>query len=82
MAAAENFRLNLRTALDARGISQLEVARRIGVSGPYVNRVLQGHTEPGLANSERLARAAGFPLVALLDSPENFQEAVLTASIE
>ncbi len=76
----ENFRANLRTALDARDMTQDQLAEAAGLKGPYVNRVLRGHTEPSLSQCARLSRAAGFPLVALLTSPENFSESVLTAT--
>lgn len=76
--AQENFRANLRTALRARGISQAKLAELAETKQPYVNRVLQGLTSPSLEQCEKLARAAGYPLVALLSAPEIFDEAVLT----
>jgi transcriptional regulator with XRE-family HTH domain len=76
----ENFRANLRTALEARDMTQEQLADTAGLKGPYVNRVLRGKTEPSLSQCARLARAAGFPLVALLTSPEDFSESVLTTA--
>ena len=52
----------------------------MGTSGPYVNRVLQGEVSPSIDQCERLAKAVGFNLIALLDAPGNFSESVLTAS--
>ena len=78
MAANENFRKNLRTAIESRGLTQKSVAERAGTQAPYVNSVLQGNVCPSLDQCEKLARAAGFPLMALLDAPENFSSSVLT----
>lgn len=80
MAAQDNFRTNLRTALEARTISQQKLAERAEMSQPYVNRVLQGKTSPSLMQCERMARAVGFPLIALLENPEVFSDFVLTAN--
>lgn len=78
MHALNNFRSNLRTAMEAHSLSQQQVADKAEMSQPYVNRVLQGKTEPGLEQCERLSKAVGFPLIALLASPENFSSSVLT----
>lgn len=80
MSEVENFRANLRTALEARDLSQNDLAQIAGLKGPYVNRVLQGKTVPSLQQCGRLAKAAGFPLIALLASPEDFESSVLTAA--
>lgn len=80
MSEVENFRKNLRTALQAREMSQTDLAEIAGLKGPYVNRVLQGHTVPSLVQCGRLAKAAGFPLIALLASPEDFESSVLTVA--
>lgn len=80
MSDSENFRRNLRIALQARDLSQNELAEIAGLKGPYVNRVLQGKTVPSLAQCGRLAKAAGFPLIALLAAPEDFESSVLTAA--
>ena len=79
MAAQDNFRVNFRVAMESRSLSQRDVAERAETSVSYVNRVLQGHTTPGLDQADKLARAVSFPLIALLDSPKSFSESVLTA---
>lgn len=76
----ENFRANLRIALEAKDLTQDQLADLAGLKGPYVNRVLRGKTEPSLSQCARLARAAGFPLIALLADSENFSDSVLTAA--
>lgn len=80
MSEVENFRANLRTVLEAKDLSQNELAANAGMKGPYVNRVLQGKTVPSLHQCGRLAKAAGFPLIALLASPEDFESSVLTSA--
>lgn len=79
MKASERFRLNLATAMESQGLTQRVLAERAETSGPYVNRVLRGETVPGLDQTEKLAKAVGFPISALLDAPEIFSESVLTS---
>lgn len=79
MAATQNFRRNLATAIEARGLRKLHLAKEAKIARPHLDRVLKGESDPGLETSERLAKAAGFTLVSMLESPEIFSEAVLTA---
>lgn len=72
--AKDNFRENLRVAMELRGMSQRETARIGHLSHVYVNRVLQGHTEPSVGNAEKLAKVVGFPLIALLSDPKEFSQ--------
>jgi DNA-binding phage protein len=76
--ASDNFRVNLATAIEAKGLKKFHVARDAGVSRAHLDRILKGEMNPSLATSERLAKAVGFTLVSLLESPEIFAEAVLT----
>jgi transcriptional regulator with XRE-family HTH domain len=79
VAATENFRKNLAVAIEARGIKKSHLATEAKTGRSYLDSLLKGEQEPGLAVADRLARAAGFPLIALLDAPENFADSVLTA---
>lgn len=84
MAASDNFRENLKTAMELRGVSQSDVARAIDPSGegttyrPWVNRVLRGKTVPALDQCESLARAVKMPLSVLIGSPTDLASFVLT----
>jgi len=78
MAASQNFRQNLRTALQVKEWSQRDLADKAETSNPYVNRVLQGKTSPSLEQCEKFANAVGYPLAALLGSTADFEAAVLT----
>jgi DNA-binding phage protein len=78
MAAMQNFRRNLATALEARELTKVSVAAAAEMSRMHLDSVLKGTTEPGIGTCERLAIAVGFPLVALLEQPDVFSEAVLT----
>lgn len=79
VAAENNFRENLRAVLQSREISQSELAERADTSRPYVNRVLNGETVPGLGQSERLANAVGLDLRDLLLEPKIFFNSLLTS---
>jgi DNA-binding phage protein len=78
VAAFDNFRLNLATAIEARSLKKTDVAASAHTSRAYLDKVIKGQTEPGISNCESLARAVGFPLAALLVSPPEFSESLLT----
>jgi transcriptional regulator with XRE-family HTH domain len=78
VAACDYFRKNLRTAMEAKEVTQVELATALETSAPYVSRVLNGHTSPSLDQCEKMARAVGFPLAALLSAPADFSDCVLT----
>lgn len=78
MAAVDNFRKNLATAIDARGLKKLHVAAAAKTSRSYLDEVLKGTYDPSVSQAEKLAKAVGFPLTALFESPKDFSEAVLT----
>ena len=78
MAALSNFRRNLRRAMEARGLSQRDVATKADMSYPYVNRVLQGKTVPSVPQAERLAKTTGLTLRDLIQSPKDFSQLLLT----
>ena len=70
--AFDNFRENLRSAMDAREVSQRQLASSISTSVSYVNRVLQGSVNPPMDRCEEMAQAVGLPLVDLLEAPKDF----------
>lgn len=72
MAASENFRTNLRRAIESHGTSQRALATAAGVSFTHLNRILQGHNDPTIEICERLARAAGVPMISLFLDPADF----------
>lgn len=72
MPAIDNFRANLRRALDELGVSQRELARRADMGYPYISRVLQGHTSPTVPQCERIAEALEIQVLALFGEPEDF----------
>ncbi|MBI2760415.1 MAG: helix-turn-helix transcriptional regulator [Chloroflexi bacterium] len=64
-AAARAFRLGelVRTARERAGISQAELARRVGSTQPSIARLEQGGVDPRLHTLERLGDALGMDLV-------------------
>lgn len=52
----------VRTARNAAGISQAELAARIGTTQPVVSRWEGGHEEPRLSTLARIARACDLRL--------------------
>jgi predicted transcriptional regulator len=49
----------LLTSLDRLGASQLTIAERAGISGPYLCQIAAGKRQPTLAVVHRLAVVAG-----------------------
>lgn len=72
MFATKNFRENLRLAMKSEGITQREMAKRVRVSYPFVNRILKGKTTPDLDLCDKLAERVGFSLDVLLLPPREF----------
>lgn len=72
MQATDNFRVNMRTAIEARGISQTDFAKTNGVSRGFFNRVLAGTQEPSLSFADKLGSALGFHIWEITLPPITF----------
>ncbi len=57
--AEDQVRAAIRGALDVAGITQTELARRIGMSQKHVSQVLTGKTGLSLALADRMLAAIG-----------------------
>lgn len=79
MAAHENFRVNLATAIEAGHFTKSSIAAATHTSRSYLDDVLKGKVEPGINRCEEIARAVGFNLIALLDAPDSFRTSILTS---
>ena len=69
----ETLSANLKRELDARGMSQTELARRCGFSPPRITQILQCENSVTLDTVERLAKALDprmAPSALLLPIPE------------
>lgn len=64
-SSAKIFGRNLRAARQARGLTQVEMARRLGVAPPYLCRVEYGREGLRLLQCERLAKGVGVSLHTL-----------------
>ncbi len=71
ISAMECFIENITHIIEARGISQSELARRSGISIPNMNRILRGKEGVTLERAERIADALGKKLQDLLKIPAN-----------
>lgn len=78
VAATDNFRANLRTALDSKKMPKAELARKIESSSAYVFRVLSGEIDPGLDRCEDMANALGLEIRDMLIDPKIFSRSILT----
>lgn len=56
----------LREIREAKNLSQGDIAEGTGLVRPYISRVENGHTIPGLETLEKWARALGMPLYQVL----------------
>lgn len=68
MPLADNFRDNLRSALNRLDMTQKELAAKSGVHEVTISNILNGKAEPSLTICEALAKAAKIKL------PEIFAE--------
>ncbi len=82
MASSDNFRINLKQAMAALGISQDRLADLAGMKQPYVCRVLGGSTCPRGPQYDRLAAAVGKQTWQLMMTPKDFSEVLLTSISE
>lgn len=65
------FRAKLLEAMNAAGLTQADLARRMGVSRQYVCNYVRGHdAEPTLSTIERFAEALSIPALTLLDETD------------
>jgi transcriptional regulator with XRE-family HTH domain len=58
-----------RTVEDSRrsaGLTQAELARRIGTTQPAISKIESGRTVPGIDLLDRVARATGRPITLIL----------------
>jgi transcriptional regulator with XRE-family HTH domain len=53
----------VRSARRRAGMSQMELARRVGTSQPSIARLEQGRVSPTVTSLERIAKALGAQLV-------------------
>lgn len=74
MHALENFRLNLRAALEFIGHTQDWLAIETGLSRPYINRLLQGKHDPTLPTCEKISDVLHVSLASMLGEPRDFQK--------
>ena len=64
------FTMRLHELMQEQGISKTELARRLGVSQPYVTRVLKGSDNLTVGTMVKLARAVGASLQISLQESE------------
>jgi len=63
---AKNLRVNLSRILAARGISQRKLAKIMGISHPYISRIIAGQAIPTLAFVEKIADGLGIDARVIL----------------
>lgn len=62
----DDFRNNVITLLEQRGMSRADLARAMDVKPPFITQLLNGTYDPGLALVERIAQAIGVEITALV----------------
>lgn len=53
------FGLRLRKIMNDRGISQIELSERTGISKPVLSLYMNGNRNPGFYNVDKIAKALG-----------------------
>jgi transcriptional regulator with XRE-family HTH domain len=59
--------MRLKRRREARGLSQYALAKRAKISRVYVNKLETGRSDPTVGMLQRLAKALGVPVTALLE---------------
>ena len=61
----EQIRDNLASAMEAAGLSQVQLAQRLGISKGTVNNWIRGYNAPDVDMVPRICQALGVPIAAL-----------------
>jgi transcriptional regulator with XRE-family HTH domain len=67
MSPPKKLTMRVRRLRKKRGMSQQGLAQRAGLSREYVARLETGQHNPSLATLQKLAKALGVPVTALLE---------------
>jgi transcriptional regulator with XRE-family HTH domain len=59
--------MKLKALRDAKGLSQAALAKKAKITREYVNRLEAGRYDPTVGVLQRLAKALGVPVTALLE---------------
>ena len=73
-------RSRIRAWIRSSGVTQSELAARIGKNQAWLSRYLSGKFDADLATLDKITRAFGQPFSALVDVPTDPMEADLLAS--
>lgn len=63
---SEAFRKNVRALLRRQGVTMQQLAKTVGTSQPAISRVLSGDESVTIERADRIAKAVGFSLAALI----------------
>lgn len=78
MKHPKNLTAKIKALLDARGLSQNELARLAGVHQPRISEWFGGSGGPSLLTALRIARALGVPLEYLADDGQDAPDPALS----
>jgi transcriptional regulator with XRE-family HTH domain len=59
--------MKLKRMRETKGLSQADLARRAKITREYVNKLEAGRYDPTVGVIQRLAKALGVPVTALLE---------------
>ncbi|MGC1272340.1 MAG: hypothetical protein WBC44_01435 [Planctomycetaceae bacterium] len=72
--ATENFRLNVRLAVEYRDTTFSDIAERTSLAKPGLSRLMTGKEDATLTRAAKIADALRIPLSVLISSPADFKE--------
>lgn len=72
--------MDLRKILREQGVSQSDLARKLGVIRQQVSAWCNGTKNPDLESRKKIAKALGIPIVKLLDTDDTFTELMVKIS--
>lgn len=70
MAQATNYLIELKLALEQRGMKQVQLARRLHCTPAHISRIVRGHVTPNARDRKRIAQILGRKEAALFSSKQ------------
>ena len=75
--ALQSIGLHVRRLRDERGMSQIDLAKRAGLSRQMVALIERAESNPSVATLAEVARSLGVPLAQLVDSPSSVHPRII-----
>ena len=73
--AMQHFIRNLKRIRTERGLTQVQLAEKLGTTQGNISRLLSGVEDVTLSRCEKIAEALGIPIIELIVEPKRHKKA-------